>query len=134
MSVGKNIKARRKELNMSAETLAEILGVSPSTIYRYESGDIEKVDSAKLIPIAEALKTSPAYLMGWPSTEYVSYQFDSISGKLHAIGDSFSALKDTEEWKILSSGLSQMSKDERQRVVAVVKAMFPDRFDTIKNQ
>lgn len=65
MSVGKNIKARRKQLGMNAETLAEMLGVSPSTIYRYESGEIEKVDSAKLIPIAEALRTTPGYLMGW---------------------------------------------------------------------
>ena len=65
MTVGERIKARRKELGMNAESLAEKLGCAPSTIYRYESGSIEKVDSEKLIPIAEALATSPAALMGW---------------------------------------------------------------------
>lgn len=69
MSVGQNIKTRRKELGMNAETIAEKLGVSPSTIYRYEKGDIEKVDSAKLIQIAEILRTTPAELMGWEEEE-----------------------------------------------------------------
>lgn len=122
MGVGKNIKARRKELHMSAEALAEKLDVSPSTIYRYESGDIEKVDAAKLIPIAEALSTTPAYLMGWAES-------DPVQDKLHAIGESLSAVKNTEEWRSLAPGWANMTKEERQRVVAVVKAMFPNRFD-----
>lgn len=65
MTVGQRIKARRKQLGMNAETLADKLGVSPSTIYRYESGAIEKVDVAIIGPIAEALNTTPGYLMGW---------------------------------------------------------------------
>ena len=35
MDVGKRIKDRRKELGLSAERVAEIMGVSPSTVYRY---------------------------------------------------------------------------------------------------
>lgn len=65
MSVGKRIKERRKQLGMSAEDLAELVGVSPATIYRYESGYIENVKSSKLTPIAKALRTNEAYLMGW---------------------------------------------------------------------
>lgn len=83
MSVGQNIKSRRKQLGMNAETLADKLGVSPSTIYRYESGDIGKVDSAKLIPIAEALQTTPGYLMGW-ETEEVGEKLRSIGKQLTA--------------------------------------------------
>lgn len=33
MSVGERLKRRRKELGMSAEAVAEKLGVSPSTVY-----------------------------------------------------------------------------------------------------
>ena len=65
MTTGQKIKMRRKELGMSAETLAAKLGCSPATIYRYESGFIEKVNADKLMPIAEILKTTPADLMGW---------------------------------------------------------------------
>ena len=65
MTVGQRIKVRRKQLHMSAEMLAEKIGKSPATIYRYENGEINKVDSEMLKPIALALATTPAYLMGW---------------------------------------------------------------------
>lgn len=59
------MKNRRKAIGLSAERLAEMLGVSPATIYRYENGDIEKVPGDRLGPIANALQTTPAFLMGW---------------------------------------------------------------------
>lgn len=61
------MKDRRKAIGLSAERLAEMLGISPATIYRYENGDIEKVPGDRLGPIANALQTTPAYLMGWES-------------------------------------------------------------------
>lgn len=42
MTTGERMKQRRKEIGLSAEKVAERLGVSPATIYRYEKGDIEK--------------------------------------------------------------------------------------------
>ena len=65
MKIGERIKQRRKELRMSADKLAEILGKDRSTIYRYEKGDIENLPLDILEPIAQALGTTPAYLMGW---------------------------------------------------------------------
>lgn len=69
MDVGERIKQRRKQLGISAEALAEQLGVSPATIYRYESNDIMNMRIDKLEPIAKALQTTPAYLMGWDRYE-----------------------------------------------------------------
>lgn len=65
MTTGERMKSRRKQLGISAETIADILGVSPATIYRYEKGDIEKMPGNILEPISTALQTTPAYLMGW---------------------------------------------------------------------
>lgn len=65
MNVGERIKSRRKELKISADTLAERVGVSRSTIFRYERGDIEKVGPEVLKKISETLNISPADLMGW---------------------------------------------------------------------
>lgn len=65
MNVGERIKLRRKELKISADTLAERVGVSRSTIFRYEKGDIEKVGPEVLKKISETLNISPADLMGW---------------------------------------------------------------------
>lgn len=65
MDVGHRIKTRRKQLHMSAEQLAAKIGKSPATMYRYEKGEIDRVDASILQPIADALRTTPAYLMGW---------------------------------------------------------------------
>ena len=65
MTTGQRMKNRRKAIGLSAERVAEMLNVSPATIYRYENGDIEKVPGDRLAPIADALQTTPAYLMGW---------------------------------------------------------------------
>lgn len=65
MTTGERMKQRRKELGFSAEKVAERLGVSPATIYRYEKGDIEKVPGDSLGELAKILQTTPAYLMGW---------------------------------------------------------------------
>lgn len=65
MTTGERMKQRRKEIGFSAEKVAERLGVSPATIYRYEKGDIEKVPVDSLAELAKILQTTPAYLMGW---------------------------------------------------------------------
>lgn len=65
MTTGERMKQRRKEIGFSAEKVAEHLGVSPATIYRYEKGDIEKVPVDSLAELAKILQTTPAYLMGW---------------------------------------------------------------------
>lgn len=65
MDVGERIKFRRKQLGLSAEQIAAKLGVSPATVYRYESNEIMNMRIDKLEPIAKALHTTPAFLMGW---------------------------------------------------------------------
>lgn len=71
MTTGERMKQRRKDLGLSAEIIAEKLGVSPATIYRYENGGIEKMPGNILEPIANALRTTPAYLMGWADSDPV---------------------------------------------------------------
>lgn len=69
LKIGQRIKERRKELKISADELAKRLNKDRSTIYRYENGDIENLPLDILAPIAKALETSPAYLMGWDKNE-----------------------------------------------------------------
>lgn len=64
MTLGENIRARRKELGMSVEDLAKKVGKNRATIYRYENGEIEMPVNL-LRPIAEALDTVPDLLMDW---------------------------------------------------------------------
>lgn len=71
MTVSKRIRKRRKELGLSAEDVARLIGVSPSTVYRYESSEIENMGIDKLEPIAKALQTTSAYLMGWAESPII---------------------------------------------------------------
>ena len=74
MKVGERIKKRRKELGMTVDELAERVGKSRATVYRYENGSIEKLPLEVVTPFAEALDLDPGYLMGWsenPRKKYV---------------------------------------------------------------
>lgn len=62
---GQRLKECRKKIGISADDVANELGVSRSTIFRYESGQIEKVPANVIEELAAILKTTPAYLMGW---------------------------------------------------------------------
>lgn len=79
MTTGEIMKARRKELGISAETVAENIGVSPATIYRYEKGDIEKVPGDLLEPLAKILRTTPAFLMGWSDSSDDIQSFGNVA-------------------------------------------------------
>ena len=63
--IGKRIKEARQAIGVSAEEVAAFLGVSPATVYRYESGKIAKVPLKYAIPLSDFLKVSPAFLMGF---------------------------------------------------------------------
>ena len=82
MTVSTRIRARRKELGLSAEDVAALIGISPSTVYRYESSEIENMGIDKLEPIAKALQTTSAYLLGW--AESPALPRDDFQQKLDA--------------------------------------------------
>ena len=76
MNIGNRIKQRRIDLDISAEELAAMIGKSRATIYRYENGDIENLPTTILEPLAEALETTPAYLMGWDDAPFDYDNYD----------------------------------------------------------
>lgn len=81
LTTGQRIKQRRKELGMSAEQLADYIGVSHATMYRYENGDIERVTTARLAEIASVLNVTPEYLLvGYDAKEEDAYHL----GQLHS--------------------------------------------------
>lgn len=82
MTTGERMKSRRKQLGFSAEYVADKLGCSPSTIYRYENGDIEKMPLDVLAPLASILLVSPEYLLNGSGIEKTAAQkSDGLSPK-----------------------------------------------------
>lgn len=68
-SVGKRIETLRKSKKISQEDLAEKVGVSRTTIYKWESGTA-KPNFAKLQALACALETTVSFLAGETPFEY----------------------------------------------------------------
>lgn len=58
------VKMRREELGLTMEQVAAACGVSRPTVSRWESGEIKDVRREKIIALAKALRTTPAYLLG----------------------------------------------------------------------
>lgn len=69
MTKGERIKARREELGMTQTALADRIGESKQTVYKYESGLVSNIPSDKIELIAKVLNVQPAYLMGWDVSE-----------------------------------------------------------------
>ena len=76
MTTGERIKMLRKQKGISAESIAEKIGVSPSTIYRYENNDIASMKIDNLKSIAKILGVDASYLMGWQDLDTLA----SVSG------------------------------------------------------
>ncbi|AOO74023.1 helix-turn-helix domain-containing protein [Ligilactobacillus salivarius] len=106
-NIGDRIKQRRKELKLSADVVAEKLGVSRSTVFRYEKGDIEKVPTTILEKLAEVLKTTPAYLIGWESENNSAY-----TKMLH---ESFDSLNSYRKRKVIDFSKLQLSEQNREK-------------------
>ena len=68
-TIGARIKECRKREGLSAEELAKKLGKNKATVYRYENADIKDLPITILEPLAKALNTTPAYLLGWDKEE-----------------------------------------------------------------
>jgi transcriptional regulator with XRE-family HTH domain len=60
--IGQQLRAFRMESGLRAEEIAARLGVSRAALYRYEKGEVIKLDTVQRL--AELLKISPLSLLG----------------------------------------------------------------------
>ena len=64
VEIGKRIRDRRMELELTLQDVADRVGVQNSTIYRYERGEIKRVKMPVIEAIASALQIPTGYLLG----------------------------------------------------------------------
>lgn len=63
MKIGTIIYNRRKELGMTLEQVGKLVGVSKSTVRKWETGYIADIKRDKIAKLAEALKINPVVLI-----------------------------------------------------------------------
>lgn len=125
MRIGERIKQRRLELGYTADALAKLLNKNRATIYRYENGDIENMPIDVLEPLAKALNTTPAYLMGWQephqgSTSTLSKQTEDYYLDAET-AEYAEMLRTRPEMRMLFSASRGISKEEMQEAVNYIE-------------
>ena len=90
-----NLKAARLKAGMTLDEVAKKVGVSRQTIHRYESGVINNVPSDKIEKMAEALDTTPEYLMGWKKEVTLNFDLERDVKKSRLLDKEQTGLIDT---------------------------------------
>jgi transcriptional regulator with XRE-family HTH domain len=72
--IGMKIKEKRKTLNLTQLELAEKIGLTESSISRYESGKIATMPTSTVNKICEVLNIKPSELLG--ITPENSFEYD----------------------------------------------------------
>lgn len=62
VAIGKRVRARRREVNITQEALASEIGVTFQQVQKYERGT-NRMSMSKFVRIAVALQTTPAYFL-----------------------------------------------------------------------
>ena len=114
MTIGQRINKRRLDLGLSADDVAEKLGVNRATVYRYESNYIKKLPTTALEKLAEILQTSPAYLMGWISEE--------VSTKNNTIAKIVTELRSDDMFLSIVENVYNMDKQQRSTINQMLSA------------
>ena len=104
--MAQRIKTLRKENNLTLEQVANIVGVGKSTVRKWETGMIANMKRDKISALAQALNTTPAYLMGW----------DEENEK-----NSPEELKLAEGEKMLLDLFNQVPKENQEMVLDMIR-------------
>ena len=65
----KRIKELRLKYKYTMETLAELIGVSKSTIAKWENGYVDNIRQDNIIKLAEVFSVPPTYILGYIESE-----------------------------------------------------------------
>jgi transcriptional regulator with XRE-family HTH domain len=127
--IGQQLRAYRLESGMRAEEIAARLGVSRAALYRYEKGEVIKLDTVQRL--AELLKISPLSLLGI-GVEYYSRtigfferirQLEETTDQVLQVGEPLSYLVTSENYDTLLAKLFVESAEQAGPDAPTVKAL-----------
>ena len=142
--IGRRIKERRKELNLSQKYIAEKMDVNVSTINRYEAGTIDNSKKLILEGLADTLHVSVEWLKGETEikemkitdnrdvkirdmiTTILEQDFDSLSKNESGFIKDILLLTLTEYWLLFRSfkfGCENFKNNYEERNKILAKAM-----------
>lgn len=69
MNNSNHLRKRRLELNLTLEEVGNIVGVTKSTVAKWEKGNIQNMKRDKIALLAKALDVTPNFIIGLEPTE-----------------------------------------------------------------
>lgn len=115
MTIGRRIRTARESMDISQSELAEKIGVSKQTLYKYENGIITNIPSDKIEAIARVLNTTPASIMGWVG-EQPKQEDDELQEYLEE-------LKNRSEMRMLFKTVKGTKKEDVEKAVRIIEAL-----------
>lgn len=133
------MKNLRSEYGYSYKKLAELTGISSSTLQRYENNPFASIPLSKIKSIAKAYNVSPGYLMGWESRYLSNEDLEGLSKLLDDIGYDLNydeitetfVLKDDDSSYNLEADQLKLLKTE---VLSFVKYKLLDIIESLKKK
>jgi DNA-binding helix-turn-helix protein len=121
MGIGDRIKERRIQIDMTQDELAERLHYSSkSSISRIELNK-QNLTQDKIVEIADVLRTTPSYLMGWTdSPERNSSAKNPINAQL----DQTSNDELSDEFRAALNAITRLSPKELQMLITTVQSIL----------
>ena len=108
----------RIKQGLTIDELAARLGKNKTTIYRYENGDIENLPLGILDSLANALNTTPAYLMGWSENHVETNSSNEVPTSPE--------IKYLHKW-FAEHDLNSLTEDECNKVLEYAKFLISIR-------
>lgn len=120
MEVKDIIKKRRIELGYTLKDIADKVGVAPSTVSRWEIGDIENMRRDKIQALATALELSPNIIMGLEVPDDQKWYIEEEAKDLAKF------LKSNPEYKVLFDASRKVRKDDLDKALKAVNIFVDD--------
>ena len=117
MTVGDRIRKHRELSGISQTDLAEKIGVSKQTLYKYEKNVITNIPSDKIEEIAKVLNVSESCLMGWENKE-IELINEEEKGK------SLAKLIANENMLDAVVKLSKLQPGDKEMVVNLINSLY----------
>lgn len=122
MARGDRIRILRTEHNLTMEELGIKVGVGKATIKKYENGTINNIPSDKIELLAQALETTPEYIMGWDDNPTEQQKPEELQA----------AVPRTIQARIVSFGMDSLPESEREKILSVLQVMYQNNPDLFK--
>lgn len=114
-TIGEKIYQLRSERGLTQSELAEAIGETKQTIYKYERGIVTNIPLPKIEAIAKVLNCPPAALTGWVDSSALPSK-DSIIAP------------DMPEITMIARAGKKMSPERRADMLKMLKIAFPEAF------